>query len=491
MKFLRTSLCIFLCVALFSSCNNVKLKQPKKSTLPPVTLNFCWIGDENPATKAVLKEVAEKSNLNIELNFKWITQNDYYNNIEEVITNSSTPIDAFIIGGNEDPYGLSFSNLASKGELLDLTSLFPANASNIYKKLSKDDISSLKLDGKIYAIPSLNLLATSEGVTVRKDLMAKYNLSSMSNLDELEVYLDKVSKNEKSLAPLNYIPFDTQFYARLYGYVVLDGFTNLVYKYDDPKMQLIPFEDTNAFKDVVRRLTKWVDKGYLVFSRNNDSGEAAAYLDSHVYLEQDIKVSGVQSHTYLLGKDLPLIRTNPISAVYENGGVAISTKSKNAARTLKFLNWVQGNKDNYNLFNYGREGKDYTLDNGVISFSAATNSSSPYSSWNSSPFRNFNYDLNDFLPAENLKSLRTTINTLISKAVYSPHKGFYPNYADIEDAVKTRNNLFNQDVYYALYLGTLNYSDIDKIREDLKSIGTDKIVATLQSQLNTFLSNKK
>jgi len=496
MKVLRVILCIFLCGALISGCDTVKLNVSNKSPLAPVTLNFLWIGDEPPSDKEILKEVAEKSNLNILLNFKWLSSNDYTKNIESMITTSSTPIDGFIIGGNDDASGLSYSSLANKGELLDLSNLFLTNAPNIYKKLSKEDLASIKVNGKIYAIPSLNLLAESEGVQVRKDLMEKYNMSSINNLDDLEVYLANVKKNEKNIIPLNVVPTDTEFYARLYGYVALNDFTNLVYKLDDPKMKLIPFEDTEAFKDVIRRLTSWVDKGYLVFNNENQS-DVAAFLDGHQYIEQDSKISssaypsGADAHTYLLNKTLPIVKTSPIYTMNENAGIAISIKSKNAARTLKFINWVQGNIDNYNLLVHGRLGTEYTLDKGLISYTPLPNNASTYQTWNAAPFRNLNYEIKNFMPATSLPNLSQALNVLNSKAVYAPHSGFSPDYSTIEEALTTRSNLYNKEVAYALYQGNLKYSDIDKIREDLKGAGTDNIVNTLQSQLDTFIINKK
>ena len=109
----------------------------------------------------------------------------------------------------------------------------------------------MMVDGKIYTIPSLNLITISQGITVRKDLIKKYNISSINDLDDLEKYLASVKEDDKSITPLKAVPLNTGFYARLYGYVCFHDYTNLVYKYDDLKMKLIPWEATPAFEDLM------------------------------------------------------------------------------------------------------------------------------------------------------------------------------------------------------------------------------------------------
>ncbi|HEY5560984.1 MAG TPA: hypothetical protein VIK72_04365 [Clostridiaceae bacterium] len=323
-------------------------------------------------------------------------------------------------------------------------------------------------------------------------------MDNINNLDDLEKYLASVAETDNNITALKAVPLNTGFYARLYGYVCLDDYTNLVYKYDDPKMKLIPWEDTDAFKDLMERLTRWISRGYLAFAKDGDYGsDVAAYFGANEYIEKDTVLAsstnakGVDAHTYLLGKDLPLLRTNSISSIYNNAGIAISVQSKNAVRTLKFLNWVQESKGNYNLLNYGREGKDYTLDNGLITLPSFSNTNTPYSDWNSTPFKNFNYELNDFYPADTQKDYGLKIQSLLSKAVYAPHNGFFPYYGDIDAMARARSNLFDQNIYYALYNGTFNYSDIARIREDLKHVGTDNIVSVIQYQLNTFMKGNK
>jgi len=498
MKYAKVFLSILLCGVLFSSCNNIKLKHFNKSVLPHETLNFCWIGVENSSTKAVLKDAAEKSNLNITLNFKCFNTTDYYNSLEETLRTSLTPIDAFIVEGNV--YGsdaISFSRLAKEGELLDLTNLLPLNAPIIYNKLSMEDINSLKINGKIYGVPSLNIITNSPSVSVSVDLMKKYNISSINNLDDLEIYFANVVKNDNYIVPLQGLPNNVNFYANLYGYVALDDYTDLVYKYDDPKMELIPFEDTDAFESIVKRLITWKNRGYIKIPVNEAEakGKVSAYLDNHKSIEQNTKLytssypDGEEFHTYLIGKQFPVIRENAISGLFQNAGIAISARSENAERTLQFLNWVQENKDNYNLLNYGIEGKDYTLEKGMINPPSLNDDSSAYADWTSLPFKNLDYELMDFYSAKDLMDIKATTTVAIAKAVYAPHNGFFPDYRYIETDAKTRYNILWED--FLSNLGNLEFSDINKIREDLKGAGTEKIVKAIQSQLDTFLANKK
>jgi len=474
MNKIKQILSIILCVTLLSGCGDqIKLNHPKKSSLPPVNLNFCWIGSETPAAKAVLKEVAEKSNLNITINIKWITL-DYNQNLEDELSDPAYPIDAFIIGGNVDYPELTYSTLGKNGELLDLTKLLPSVAPNIYKNFSKEDIDSLKVDGKLYVIPSLKLPASIVGVTVRKDLMKKYNMSAINNLDDLEAYFAKVKELDSNITPLTYnAEDDTEFYARLYGYVCLNNYTNLVYKYDDPKMKLIPWEATAAYKDLGDRLRSWYQKGYMSDTPDGKTDVAAIfgssqYLEGNCIMPSSTSSSGFEGYTYRLDKDMPILKSSPITSMLDNGGIAISINSKNANRTLKFLNWVQANKDNYNLMVYGRVGKDYTLTKGIISLPPLSVGKDPYYDWNSSPFRNFSYDLSDFYTSDSLKGIKAAANSMVSKAVYVPHNGFVPNYSVIENTALIKDDLLGAD-----------------------SAKKNEVIGAIQSQLDAFMKSSK
>ncbi len=46
--------------------------------------------------------------------------------------------------------------------------------------------------------------------------------------------------------------------------------------------------------------------------------------------------------------------------------IGISAKSENAEDVLRFIEWVHASQENYDLFVYGIEGKDYTIENGRL-----------------------------------------------------------------------------------------------------------------------------
>jgi hypothetical protein len=60
----------------------------------------------------------------------------------------------------------------------------------------------------------------------------------------------------------------------------------------------------------------------------------------------------------------PVQRGNPMGSFNVNGSFMFPESSNNTAMVLRFLEWVQLDRENYNLMMYGIEGEDYVLKDG-------------------------------------------------------------------------------------------------------------------------------
>ena len=75
----------------------------------------------------------------------------------------------------------------------------PMTAETMYEEAWEQS----KVNGKAYMLPMNYKEITSYVYIARGDLMDKYNITSVSSLDEVETYLDAIAKNEKSMIPLD------------------------------------------------------------------------------------------------------------------------------------------------------------------------------------------------------------------------------------------------------------------------------------------------
>lgn len=456
------------------------------------TLTFYMPGTEKRDSKEVLDTVAEKSDLNIMLDFKWVSLDNYTSTVKTALA-SGEEIDAFICGNPESGY-LSFVNLFRNGEIKDITNLLPQYAPVILGQLSQyRELECIKLDGKIVAIPSMMPQAKLLCLSVRQDFIEKYSISQIDTYDNYEKFMAIIKNYEKDIVPSTIGAYNLNLFAGVYDYTVLNYSLNLVYKNDDPLMQIIPWEQTPEYKTTISLVSKWYKSGYLNQGEvNYDELASFLYLSSN-FLEGTISIDinqdgkKVEYTNYILYKDKKIQRESPIGGIFINGAVAFNVKSEKTERVLMFLNWIQSNQENYDLFMYGIKDKDYFLKEGRVAMpEGVTTSKSPYLGWLNNAFLNLSLQRvpSTYSIPDNFYDIYLEI--INSQTVYAPHEGFFPDYSTIQNECYIRNNIFREKIIKALSNGIYDINQTDNIIEDLKSAGTDKIILEIQRQLGKW-----
>lgn len=189
-------------LSMLTGCTNEAVKGEdsfETAKLPSATLTFYMLEKEKKDTKEVLDKVAEASNLNIKLDFKWFSYEDYFRSVETAIA-SNEKMDAFECG-KPVPGKIDFIEMFREGKVKDLTELLPQYAPNIYSQLSEGDLNSVRVDGKIAFIPPILPMVDCLGVNIRKDLADKYNITSINTFSDYENILKKIKENEKNIVP--------------------------------------------------------------------------------------------------------------------------------------------------------------------------------------------------------------------------------------------------------------------------------------------------
>lgn len=483
-------------ISAFSGCKDSKkvtLQNDINKDLPPVTLTFDWPGDKPSDADEVLNQVEEKCKLNIKLKFNYLGSN-YSNSIGNMISSSKFDADAFATARSSNQY-LDCYQLAQKGYLKDITKLLGKYAPNINKSLSAQDLEANEINGKLYYIPSLYPQTDCVSVAVNQDLMKKYNISSIKNFDDYEAYLKIIKDKEPDFAPgalkiSSYCAVEQAF-----NYVLLDEDLSLVYDYNDPQMKIIPWEQTAAFKKIVDYFTRWNDNSYIVNEHATQKQFASAMISNPVEGPTSVNITNANAvitkmnfYNYPLYTDKPLFRISPVNNT-NSGVIAINSNSKNAERVLMFLNWVESSKENYNLFMYGIEGKDYQSTNGTMTLPEGNKIYTSYANWFKVPFMNLNFMQSSQINNTNIDSYRSVIK---SKTKYAPHEGFVPNYAKIQDQFNSRVQLVISNILKPLSNGLLYNSNVDSAVKNINDAGTtEPVVTEIQKQLDAWKASKK
>lgn len=463
----------------------------KLPTLKPVTLNFYFPEDsitEKPDAQIVLNEIEKRTNLNINLSFKWFKLSDYIQKIK-AINESGDNVDAFICGKPDSE--LDFTQMARKGELKDITDLIKNYAPNLYKKYPQEELDAAMVDGKLVAIPSLFPLASSNCIVAREDYLLKYYIPDIKTYDDYSNYLKVVKDNEKNVIPGSISLNMIELFARPLGYIILDPNQWLVYRQDDPGMRICAWEQTPAYKSAVNYIVSWYKNGYMALDNQDvlDPAKVSSccLFGGMKYYEKGMTFNnpdGINQRIFLLNPDKKVYRSDPIGEILGNGALVFSAGSKNVERALMFLDWVQQSQENYDLFMYGIEGKNYKLlSDGMIRFVDGENyNTSSYVYWPGyTTFKNIEYERIFLSPADKQKQL----NFFSNNTIYMPHEGFHPDYTKLDKITEGRANMV-KDINDALCSGQFNIDDINKNIEDLTNQGSKEFVEAIQRQLDNW-----
>lgn len=470
------------------------------------TLSFYFPGAQPkswPEVKAKIEEEISDT-INVSLDFKWIEIQSYLQKMN-ALEATDEQIDAFILG-KPDKVFLDFTKLARNGSLKDITQLFNANAPGLKQQYTQEELSYGQVDGKLYALPSLYPHAYATYLMVDEALMKKYNISDITTYEKYEEYLKAVKANEPDLIPgiIANLPDTLELFARGSGYVIVDGLQRLVYKWDDPEMKVLAWENTSEFKEAIYYLADWFKKGYL--SSNQDQSKVTSFIfygDLNPPTTETTKLTYNTSATdfketnplrmFYLYPDRKVQRDNPMGSFFFNGSFVFPSSSVNTERALQFVNWVQQNRDNYYLMMYGIEGKDYVTDPtyGYPGFPKGMDyNNRTYMYWDGNwAFNNIGYEP---IPKDKEGNALDGRKQFLDKnSKYPPHGALYPDYQKIQATADNRTRRFNEFENRIRQGQLSDTSEVDSFIKELEGFGTDNLVAEVQKQLDEAVQARK
>ncbi len=234
--------------------------------LKPAKLRFYFPGDKPQATDEVWQYVADltKEKLNATFEINYVNWNDYKDKMK-LLQASGDNYDL-----NFDANWLDFPNAMNRGGYLDLTDLLPEYAPKLSEYYEKEGLlDPIKIKGRVYAAPWTVKKSIKPIVWYRGDLAAKggYTKDKITTVEELDEYLHAVKKASPQILPISWRPDSwfsdvAQVFLQKYEYENLN-FSGLVVKIDDPNHTVIPWEQTEAFKEYVTYVKKWNENGLI------------------------------------------------------------------------------------------------------------------------------------------------------------------------------------------------------------------------------------
>ncbi|MFE4714209.1 ABC transporter substrate-binding protein [Paenibacillus sp. NPDC056722] len=391
----------------------------------------------------------------------------------------------------------NYSTQVAKGQLTPLDDLLDKDGEGIKKALDPSQLSASKVDGKIYGVTPVRDLASDYGILMRKDLLDKYHIdaANIKNINDLDAVFQVIKDKEPAIVPLvaknpGTAPFDA-------GYITYDplgGGVGVLPDYDN-NMKVVDFYETPKYAEQLSTLRRWYQQGFMLKDAGTSkqdgremvkAGKAFAYF-SNLKPGSEIEASRKS------GKEMTVVRLTPAYATTDSiTGImwSIPVNSQNPEKAMKLLNLLYSDKELYNLFTWGIEGKHYVKksDNvidypqGVDIQSLGYNFGTPYLFGNQ--FLSYTWTTED-------PDIWNKMDKFNRGAKKSKALGFSFNVDNVKTEMAAVNNVLSE-FRVGLETGTLDPTEnLPKFIEKLKAAGSDKIISEKQKQLDEWAKTQK
>lgn len=349
-------------LTVLSGCGNSDTSKKDSAKSDGGSEKIVWyqVGDEPKDFDKVMKKVNEitKKELNVELDMRLIADGDYQQKMG-VIINSGEEFDICFTNSTD------YVNFANKGAFLDLNDHLDKELKDYSKELDKGFITGGSIDGKLYALPVNNALATTEYWTINKKMVDDNNIdvSKVKDLASLEPVMKEFTEKakDKSVTPLGitqtsaYLPYD----------FIMGSDVPLAVPFEGDTTKIVNVYETDKLQNDLKLMHKYYQNGYIL-------KDAATVTTNPFKIENDNWLivrnsSGEETTTQkslstLAGKELIV---KPLGTAYKTTGFsrvamhAISAGSNKQEKALELLNYINTHKEIADLLVYGIEGEHY------------------------------------------------------------------------------------------------------------------------------------
>lgn len=393
----------------------------------------------------------------------------------------------------------TYSQQVSKGQLLELDEYLAEQGQGIVgalEGLDPDFLNAARIGGKIYGVPSIRDLASDYGITMRKDLVEKYNIdtTAIQSLDDLDIVFQTILENEPDIVPtVKYWISIIDTYMNSYFDNLGDGF-GVLPGYDNG-LKVVNMYETPEYAKLLNTVRRWYQAGYI-------AKDAATSTETQYNLVKAGKAFSFISHmkpgienqeSKMTGKEMISVHLRPAATTtYNITSVmwSIARNSKNPEKAMMLLNLMYTDKDLINLFDYGVEGKHYAkVTDNMIDFPEGVNTSN--SGYNLQMGWLFGHQFLSHIWNGDDPELWNELAAFNKNSLKSKALGFTFNADAVKTEIAAVTNVSNQ-YKIALETGTVDPAkQLPEFNKALKAAGMDKIITEKQKQLDAWASSAK
>lgn len=417
---------------------------------------------------------------------------------------------ADIIQGSWATYAGGPAKTIADGTILELNGLMKDYAPNLSKFLSDNpEIDKMvKTDkGQYYAFPFIRnskYLLCATAIQVRRDMLKAAGLAIPETISEFENML-KTFKDKGVEIPLTCASSHTEMLLNIFGA------TNNFYV-DNGQVVYGPMTDT--YRTALTKLNEWYQAGLLDgnFVANDQNtvnanvlndksvavigsggGNLGTWLGSAA--NPDFDMVGIPYPANAEGKH-GYFTCSPVYSGHDSA--AITTSCENPAVASLLLDYAYG-EEGQMLYNYGVEGKSYTMENGIPTYTdeiynnpngltIAQSMANWFLASSAGPFiQQENYIRGFYQKPQQKESLDNWLKYYDDMSdMLLPTISRTPEEADEYSSIMNEVNKYVARMRTEFIVGTSDMSQFDKFVEQLKSLNIDKAIETTNQALQRY-----
>lgn len=485
---------LFLCLTVFiatyhkASEGKSKLEQEDEyshnSALSEYEIVWYHMNDPQQDTELVLEEVNKylKHKINATLRLELIDFNNYDKTIKSVISSGEKFDICFT-----SVWINSYVHNSLRGSFVELDTLLDKYGKGTLKLMPQVLKNGAKVNGKIYAIPSIKELGHQFCITLNKKYLDKYglNASSVTQLKDLEPMLEVIRKNEPEVVPYLIYTYANHAFAMPMERID-EQVPSALYFDNKTNYKLVNTFETPEFKEYASLMHKWYQKGYIL-------QDAATIKSIDGYYERGNWFAGEYSYNPEVESTLSKrygydIVTIPIwqpfvtrkDIIYHMQ--AISSSSEDPERVMMFLELLNTDEYLYNLLAYGIEGIHYNkVTEDVIDICSDRYSIGNFTFGN----KKLSYKLSHFS-----ETLDEDLKEFDERAIISPLLEFSFDPTPVAGEIAAITEV-TEEIEGPVFVGAVDPEEyIPKVIEKYRQAGLDKVIAEQQKQINNWLKEQ-
>ena len=482
-KFLSIVVLSTMLVGMAGCTANKDADSANNSEVP--TLVWYNIGDKQADVKSVMEKVNQltEDKIGAKLDLQFIDTGAYTERMQLNMASSDTFDMCFTGFVNPFAQAVARGGLLPMDEYLEGTPKLKESLPDYAWNAAKGR------DGKIYAVPNMQIMAFGLHAYTFKDYADKYGLdiSKVHTVDDLVPYLEKIKANEPSLMPCQYGFLEDAFAIGTDRELLLSSLISAMF-HDDGTVTFVPKAKADYYKKGLEKTHEWYQKGLLrsdiasVIDDSQDYNMAKYALWFH-----NNTPGNLERLKEKFGREVVAVQLAPYRI--ESGTptatmTAIGRKSRYPEKAMKMIELLNTDKEIYNLVSYGIEGQHYKkLDDLHVSY-IENSGYAPKEDWA------FGNQFNAFLLEDMADDTWEQTRKLNDEAVDSPLLGFNIDIQSIQSEISQCQSVVGE--YKGALMGTLALEDYyNEMISKLEAAGIDKIAAEVQRQYDEWMANKQ